>query len=170
VPLSERTALTAHELGHNWNADHCDGANPCNIMCSHIDGCSGIGLPNFEPVGANEIMDFADARSCLDTPVMAVNAPGGSGAVRLARPSPSPFTNRTRLSYYLEHASTVRLAIYDVAGQRVANLVDQVEAPGWHTRAWDGLDRRGARLKPGVFYARLEARGEKHTQKLILVQ
>lgn len=36
-----RRALTAHELGHNWNAPHCDGQSDCAIMCSGLGGCTG---------------------------------------------------------------------------------------------------------------------------------
>ena len=33
--MTNRTALTAHELGHNWSAGHCNVSPPCRIM-SHI--------------------------------------------------------------------------------------------------------------------------------------
>ncbi len=36
-----RQSLSAHEMGHNWNAQHCDGQADCGIMCSGIGGCSG---------------------------------------------------------------------------------------------------------------------------------
>ena len=35
-----RVGLMAHELGHNWNAGHCDSQEVCNIMCSQLNGCS----------------------------------------------------------------------------------------------------------------------------------
>jgi hypothetical protein len=168
--LGRRTALTAHELGHNWNAVHCDQAAQCNIMCSSINGCDGIGLPNFEPQGMNAIMDFADSRSCLDSPPLAVGASTAPGAVQLASPRPSPFMHETSLRYFLERPGRVRLGIYDVAGNRVAMLADGIEGPGWHTLVWKALDQGGKRIGPGVFYARLEARGETRHQKLILIR
>lgn len=39
--LTSRVGLTAHELGHNWSATHCDGAPDCWIMCSGLGGCAG---------------------------------------------------------------------------------------------------------------------------------
>jgi len=45
-----RTGLVAHEMGHVFNGRHCDNdipSSPCNIMCSGINGCNGLGLPNF---------------------------------------------------------------------------------------------------------------------------
>ncbi|MBC7773474.1 MAG: hypothetical protein H7210_13335 [Pyrinomonadaceae bacterium] len=65
-----RRSLTAHELGHNWSAQHCDGSGSCNIMCS----CNGCGPPdctgNFTSFGAGEatqIINFRNSRSCLIT-------------------------------------------------------------------------------------------------------
>ncbi len=41
--LARRFKITAHELGHNWNAPHCDGDGDCAIMCSGTQGsCSGL--------------------------------------------------------------------------------------------------------------------------------
>jgi hypothetical protein len=168
--FSRRTALTAHELGHNWNAVHCDGVTPCNIMCSSINGCNGIGLPNFEPQGANDIMDFAATRSCLDSPPMAVGTPALGGAVRFGPPRPSPFTRETQLAYFVDQPGPVRLGVYDVSGNRVARLIDRFESAGWHSLAWSAVDRSGRPLSPGVYYARLESRGETRTQKLVLVK
>ena len=61
---------------------------------------------------------------------------------------------QTRITYSIGEAARVQLAIYDVAGHRVATMVDAVESPGAHAVVWDGRDARGARLEPGVFYAR----------------
>ncbi|MCI0365336.1 MAG: M12 family metallo-peptidase [Phycisphaerales bacterium] len=66
--LANRTQLTAHELGHNWNACHCnqtmciDPPDPdCGIMAS---GISGVLV--FEPFSQSTIMSFRDSRGCLD--------------------------------------------------------------------------------------------------------
>ena len=61
-----RTALSAHELGHNWQAQHCDSANPCNIMCSAINSCQGTtgGNLKFSPTEQNQIIAFRNAVTC----------------------------------------------------------------------------------------------------------
>ena len=40
--FTNRVALTAHELGHNWSAPHCNGAGDCQIMCSSVGGCGSV--------------------------------------------------------------------------------------------------------------------------------
>ncbi len=65
--MNFRAALTAHELGHNWSARHCNGINPCNIMCASINGCNGIGNPiRFAPVSISRIAQFRNLRGCLN--------------------------------------------------------------------------------------------------------
>ncbi|MCB9889511.1 MAG: hypothetical protein H6836_08025 [Planctomycetes bacterium] len=38
--FTNRVGLTAHELGHSWNAQHCTGST-CYIMCAGLGGCGG---------------------------------------------------------------------------------------------------------------------------------
>jgi hypothetical protein len=37
---ANRVAVTAHEIGHNWGATHCNAQADCAIMCTNIGGCS----------------------------------------------------------------------------------------------------------------------------------
>ncbi|MDA8988755.1 M12 family metallo-peptidase [bacterium] len=62
--LLRSSALTAHEIGHNFSANHCDGNGDCQVMCSTISGCSG-GLNLFGQASADVIRDYAQARPCL---------------------------------------------------------------------------------------------------------
>lgn len=72
-----RVSLTAHELGHNWNANHCNSQNPCYIMCSGNGGCGPVTL--FSPSATSQITNFAASRSCLSvipqTPVISMVSP-----------------------------------------------------------------------------------------------
>jgi len=64
------TGLVAHELGHDWSAPHCNQSpnvtNPCNIMCSGLGGCDGLGQPNFGPGAIGFITNHRDQIPCLD--------------------------------------------------------------------------------------------------------
>lgn len=62
--FNRRVGLTAHELGHNFGALHCNGVNPCYIMCSGLGGCSG-NVTLFGPTEANQIISFAASAGCL---------------------------------------------------------------------------------------------------------
>lgn len=65
-----RASLTAHELGHNWNANHCNGQSDCAIMCSSIGGCNG--LTTFAVQDETSINGWKNAIGCLDTQPSAI--------------------------------------------------------------------------------------------------
>ena len=65
--LIGRVGVQAHELGHNWNAPHCNNFNPCNIMCSGLGGCSR-NLTSFGAFSIGRIVGFKNSRSCLSDP------------------------------------------------------------------------------------------------------
>ncbi|HVQ26299.1 MAG TPA: M12 family metallo-peptidase [Planctomycetota bacterium] len=62
-----RAGLTAHEIGHNWSAQHCDGIGDCSIMCSGIGGCAGD-VNNFGQSEKNQILAKKNASACLSDP------------------------------------------------------------------------------------------------------
>ncbi len=62
--MTNRVALTAHELGHNWSSPHCDGQNPCNIMCSGFGGCSR-NITAFSSFAKSYITNHRNTRTCL---------------------------------------------------------------------------------------------------------
>lgn len=72
--MLQRVAVTAHEIGHNWNANHCNGQVDCAIMCSSIGGCSGQ-LQSFGNFETNEIEDFRDQIGCLTNVLPPATAP-----------------------------------------------------------------------------------------------
>lgn len=65
--LTFRTSLSAHEMGHNWNSNHCDSSSPCHIMCSSNGGCNGVSGSNlkFGTFATNAITNFRNSRNCL---------------------------------------------------------------------------------------------------------
>jgi hypothetical protein len=91
-------------------------------------------------------------------------------SLTLAPAYPNPFNPRTVLSFALPVAGPVQLVVHDLAGRRLAVLVDEVRAAGQHQVAWDGTDDTGRRLASGTYLARLVAGAESRTQKLVLVK
>ena len=53
---------------------------------------------------------------------------------------PNPFNPSTRLRFALADPGHVRLTVYDVAGQRVAVLLDGHRPAGRHQVTWAGRD------------------------------
>ena len=84
--------------------------------------------------------------------------------------APNPFNGSTVMRYALEREGTVRLTIYSLGGQRVAQLVDASQKPGYHQTIWDGRDRHGRALASGVYLGRLQAGSFTETRKLLLIR
>jgi hypothetical protein len=87
------------------------------------------------------------------------------GPIVLGPATPNPFNPVTRIAYSLPVETRVRLVVYNVSGERVATLVDDVVAAGDHTAVWDA---RGA--ASGLYFYRFTAGTFGETRKLILLK
>ena len=81
--------------------------------------------------------------------------------------SPNPFGNQTSLKFALPASGHARLVVYDIAGRRVADLVDRSMDAGVHSVTWDGRDASGTMVASGVYLARLEAGGKTMTREMV---
>ncbi len=78
---------------------------------------------------------------------------------------PNPFNASTALSFKMQAASNVKLAVYDVSGREVSVLVEGYHNAGTHRTVWDA-----STVSSGVYFAKLTAPGSTQTQKLLLVK
>ncbi len=76
---------------------------------------------------------------------------------RLRHNYPNPFNPETRFNYTLPEAVPVRLVIYNVMGQEIRVLVDEVQKGGEHAVVWDGRDKNGRSVGSGVYLYELRA-------------
>jgi|GEM_PF-1781600 len=65
--FNRRVGLTCHELGHNFSAGHCNGNNPCYIMCASINGCNNS-VTQFGTSAAAQIDGYAHNSICMPPP------------------------------------------------------------------------------------------------------
>ena len=91
-------------------------------------------------------------------------------AIRLAPAAPNPFNPRTTLAYDLPRAARTLLQVFDLRGRCVTTLVDEEQAAGRHTLAWNGVDAAGRELPSGTYVLRIETEQAVRSQKLTLVR
>jgi len=83
---------------------------------------------------------------------------------------PNPFNPQTVLSFALTQDGPVKLDIFSVRGERVAQPIDGYLQAGDHTVHWNGRDLEGRELASGTYLARLQAGGEVTSAKLLLAR
>ena len=83
---------------------------------------------------------------------------------------PNPFNPETSIRYQLTEPGPVRLQIFNVTGQRVVTLVEEVQVPGIYTVRWDGRDAHGSDVASGVYFCHLQAGSGTRSRKMNLVR
>lgn len=115
--------------------------------------------------------DHDDARE-LPVPACAGESAGSrlGGATWVAGPWPNPGNPAFRARVRLALPGHVRVAVYDMAGRRVALVRDGDLAAGEHEFTWDGRREGGAPVSAGAYLLRLETQGGSLQRKLVLVK
>ncbi|MDX9856996.1 MAG: T9SS type A sorting domain-containing protein [candidate division Zixibacteria bacterium] len=83
---------------------------------------------------------------------------------------PNPFNPSTTIGFSLGARTDVSLSIYNILGQQVAVLIDDVRPAGDYQIVWDGRDERGVPVASGVYFYRLVTRDVSESRKMILVK
>jgi len=83
---------------------------------------------------------------------------------------PNPFNPETLIQFELGVRGRVMLAVFNMAGQKVATLVESEMEAGAHAAIWDGRDDDGNTRASGVYLYRLEVGSFVQTKKLVLIR
>ena len=78
---------------------------------------------------------------------------------------PNPFNPTTTISYLLPKQSLVTLKVYNMLGQEVATLVNELQEAGYRTATLDGRN-----LASGVYVYRIQAQNFSDLKKMILLK
>ena len=76
---------------------------------------------------------------------------------RLLANYPNPFNAQTTIVYQVPEAVRIELTIFNLMGQQVTTLVDELQSPGTYQVFWDGTDASGASAGSGVYLYRMRA-------------
>jgi hypothetical protein len=83
---------------------------------------------------------------------------------------PNPFNPSTTISYSLSEAGITSLQIFNIKGQLVRTLVNDVRDPGDHTVVWNGEDNSAKTVPSGIYFYRLETSNSSHVKKMLLMK
>jgi hypothetical protein len=132
------------------SSDYQDGEYIANLIVHHN------ALGNADTIDVTMTVDYtgvADAETVLPA------------EYRLDQAYPNPFNPVATIPYSLRETGHTKLAVYNVLGQQVAVLVDDVREAGEHSVMFDGRS-----LASGVYFYRLEAGDFMKTRKVVLMK
>lgn len=78
---------------------------------------------------------------------------------------PNPFNPTTKISFAIPQRSNVKLAVYNIIGQMVAELINTEMAAGYHT-----VDFNAANYSSGLYFFRITARDFVDVKKMMLLK
>ncbi len=83
---------------------------------------------------------------------------------------PNPFNASTTLHYDVPEPSDVKITIYDILGKEIITIVDEFQYYGYKKIIWDGKNRNGKIVAPGVYFYRAHLGDLVETKKMIMLK
>ena len=116
-------------------------------------------------------LDGSSTRSQIITVSLSGLAQPIPNAFTLDQNYPNPFNPETTIEFGLASDASVRLVIYDLAGQVIRTLVsgEHMQA-GHHSTVWDGKNSAGVKAGSGVYLYKLTAGEFVEMRKMTLLQ
>ena len=118
------------------------------------------------PVGKVQVLNFAITTQAGETwnkeITISVNAPD---RFSLYQNYPNPFNPTTTIGYQLSASAHTKLSIYNMLGQVVATLVDELRDAGYHQESWTAEN-----VPSGVYFYRLQSGSYVQMRKLLVLR
>jgi len=73
----------------------------------------------------------------------------------VAQNYPNPFNASTVIRYSLPEQARVKIEIYNILGQKVKTLVDEVQTAGYKTVEWNGTNAQNRTVASGVYFYKI---------------
>ncbi|MFQ6605869.1 MAG: T9SS type A sorting domain-containing protein [Fidelibacterota bacterium] len=96
--------------------------------------------------------------------------PGIPVSYALAQNYPNPFNPSTSITFDIPRNTKVTLAVYNLIGQHVVTLVNDVFQPGRFEVEWNGLDAAKNPVASGVYFYELRTEQYTNRKKMILLR
>jgi hypothetical protein len=102
----------------------------------------------------------------VDAPVIANTGFGFS----LADAAPNPFRSSTSIEFSVANRTRVSIEVYNILGQKVRTVADEVFEAGSYNRMWDGRSDAGTQVSSGIYFYKMVAGDFSATKKTVLLK
>lgn len=99
------------------------------------------------------------------SPVIEVDVIGVSGTYTLVQNYPNPFNPATKINYYLPEKGLVNLSVFNMLGEKVAEVISAIQEAGEYSVNFDGTG-----LNSGVYVYSLQVNGNILNKKMTLLK
>jgi hypothetical protein len=90
---------------------------------------------------------------------------------KLEQNYPNPFNPATTIRFSVPASGTVFLAVYDIHGRLVKNVIDLDHySQGVYNAVWDGTNNYGQKVASGTYFYKLQAGNYTETKRMMLVK
>jgi len=164
-----------------WYHVHIAAASDGNVTL-YVDGVSAGSYKFAAAVTGAVGCGYNRSNSDFDNFCVGANGTlalaGGSSPLMLSQPAPvkapsvsypNPFRSATTISFNLDEPAHVVLEVYNVAGQRVKKLVDEMLPSGQHGIPWNGTADDGSKVSSGVYFYRIAVNGSETVKGKIIM-
>lgn len=83
---------------------------------------------------------------------------------------PNPFNPNINISYTVAKAEPLSMAIYNLKGQKIKQLVSGDMAKGSYSVSWDGTDSLLSKVGSGIYFIKLDTPSLSQTRKITLMK
>jgi hypothetical protein len=83
---------------------------------------------------------------------------------------PNPFNPETTIPFSLSNPQHVSIAIYNIRGQKVRELVDTEYEAGHHQIIWNGRDERSRQVSSGVYFCIMQTGEDRFVSKVVMMK
>jgi hypothetical protein len=130
---------------------------PAESLYFHLTATASSAQPQ-----SGYIIFTDNADSASDSMFVQINSVSGVGdknvpaEFSIQQNYPNPFNPTTTIMYAVPVLSRVTIKIFNVLGQEVRTLINDVQDVGMQTIRWNSTDNTGAAIPSGVYYYRIQ--------------
>ncbi|HEX9656017.1 MAG TPA: C-GCAxxG-C-C family (seleno)protein [Bacteroidota bacterium] len=122
----------------------------------------------------NKVAAKMECTQCHGTnphPTSVEQVGGAAASYKLGHNYPNPFNPATQIEFAIPKSEAVTLAVYDVHGRLIKNLVsNETYGQGSFKVQWDATNNAGTRVASGIYFARFSAGTFSAIEKMNLVK
>jgi len=133
-----------------------------------IEGYTGNVYIGIQCVSNDAFIFLVDDVTVEGTPLEDPNVP--VLATDLQGNYPNPFNPETTIRYSVKETSPVTIEVYNLKGQLVRTLVNEVKTAGNYSVVWNGRDNNNQPVSSGVYFYKMNAGKYSSTKKMIMMK